>query len=129
TPNKSSRNHWTGRRFTSGSRMGRSDLIAFNHLAQFPTRQDVGNAAALVDGTHDDFGNEFAVTTDQKFTIVNHALVLADVQDDKIPLRINHENFSAKVSPQSDDRIRTFVHGQTGLYSGLRTLQNQILFV
>ena len=81
-----------------------ADLIAFNHFAEFPTRHDVGNAAVFFDAAHDNFGNQLAFPADQKFTVFENPLILADVQHDKIPFRIHHQNFAPEVGAQSDGR-------------------------
>ena len=77
-----------------------ADLIAFNHFTEFPTRHDIGDAAVFFNAADDDFGDQLACTADQKFTIINHALILANVQHDKIPFRINNENFPVKAGAQ-----------------------------
>ena len=61
---------WTARNFISGSRMRRSDLVAFNHLAQFPAGNDVGDAAVLLHAANNDLGHQFAVAADQHFAVL-----------------------------------------------------------
>src|ERR1039457_7138069 len=83
-PSKRSSSHLAARRFMSGSRMRGADFVAFNHLAEFPARHNIGNAAVLFDAADDDFGNEFAFAAHQQFAIFNHTLGFTDVQHDKI---------------------------------------------
>jgi hypothetical protein len=89
-----------------------ADLVAFNHFAEFPTGHNIGDATVLFDTAHDDFGNELAVAADQKLAVFENALILADVQHDKIPFRINHQNFAPEIGAQSDGGVRTFVFGK-----------------
>ena len=69
--------------------MSRNDLIPFEHFTQFPARHDIGDAAIFLNAAHDYFGNEFAASTDQKFTVLFDTLAFADVHNHKIPFGIS----------------------------------------
>src|SRR5665647_2667703 len=77
------------RSFISDGRMCRADLVAFNRLAQFPARNDVGDGTVFLDAADDDFGHELAVAADQHFSIRENALIIANVENDKIPFGIH----------------------------------------
>ncbi len=64
-PSKRSSSHLAAGRFTSGSRMGGTDFIPFDHLAQFPTGDDVGDAAVLFHAADYDLGHEPSIAADQ----------------------------------------------------------------
>src|SRR5208282_3432813 len=69
-PNASSNSQLTARRFISGCRMGGTDFIAFNHLAELPTGDNIGNAAVLLNAAHDNLGDEFALAANQKLAVL-----------------------------------------------------------
>src|SRR5208282_5663879 len=91
-PNTSSNSQLTARRFISGSRMCGTDFVALNHLAEFPTGEDIGNGAVFLNAPHDDFGDKFAVAADQKLAVLLDPLIIADVQHDKVPFGVHHQN-------------------------------------
>ena len=61
--------------------MCRGDFITFDEFPEFPARHEVGNAAVFLNAAHDDFGDEFAIATDEQFTILQQSLIFANVQD------------------------------------------------
>ena len=83
--------------------MCRGDLIAFNNVSQLPARNDIGDAAVLLNTANDDLGHELAITAHQHFTVIQYALVSADVQHHKIPLGIHGDDFALQISAQRDD--------------------------
>ena len=74
--------------------MRRADFIALDHFAQFPAGDDIGDAAVLFHAADNDLGDQLAVPADEQFALLFHALIVADVQHDEIPLRIHHDNFA-----------------------------------
>src|SRR5947209_8207038 len=71
-----------------GSRVRRDNLVAFEHLAKLPAGQDVCDAAILLNAAHLYFSHELAVPVDEQFAMFQHALILSDINDDKVPFRI-----------------------------------------
>src|ERR1019366_10231410 len=66
------------RSFISDGRMCRADLVAFNRLAQFPARNDVGDGTVFFDAADDDLGHELAVGAAEPFSVRENALAIAD---------------------------------------------------
>ena len=91
-----------------------ADFITFNHFTQFPTGHNVGDATVFFNRAHDDFGDELAVAADQKLAFVLDPLIEANVQHDKIPFRIDHQNLSPEVGAHCDGSVRTFIFGEAG---------------
>ena len=87
--------------------MRRSDFVTFDDFAQSPARHDIGDTAVFLDAADDDLGDEFAIAIDKQFAVFKHALILTDVQHDKIPLGINHKNFAFEIGAQFYDVIRS----------------------
>jgi len=64
-PNANSNSQLTARHFISGSRMSGADVVALNYLSEFPTGDDIGNAAVSLHAAHDNLGHQFAIAADQ----------------------------------------------------------------
>ena len=68
--------------------MSGDHLIAFEHFAELPARDDVGHGTIFLHTTDADLGNQSAIAVDQQFAGFNHPLIAPDIDDDKIPFRI-----------------------------------------
>ena len=81
--------------------MSRADFVAFNHFTKFPAGNDVGDGTVFFNAANDDLGHQLAVAADQQFAPSGRArLIIANVENDKIPFRINHQNFPLQVGVQ-----------------------------
>jgi len=58
--------------------------------------------AIFFEAANNHLGHQLAVATHQKFAIGENALVFTNVQYDKIPFRINCQNFTLEVGAQHD---------------------------
>src|ERR1035437_3646181 len=80
--------------------MGENDEVALHDLPEFPTGQDVGDAAILLHATHDDLGNQFAVAINQQLATFQNALVFTDTKHHEVPLRIRHQYLALQAGRQ-----------------------------
>ena len=94
-----------------------SDFIAFDDFAQLPARHDVGDATVFFYTANDDFGHKLAVATDQKLAVLKNALILTNVQHNKIPFGIHHKNFAFEIGTQFDVGVRPFIFCKAGFQS------------
>src|SRR5439155_10748233 len=75
------------------------------NIADLPAGDDVGDRTIAFHGADDHFGDQLSVAADEQFAVLQHALVFADVQDHKIPFRIDNNDLAFEVRPQFDDVI------------------------
>src|SRR5690242_5818065 len=80
--------------------MGGYDQIAFVDFAQLPSAHYVGDAPILLNAADDHLGDEFSVAIDQHFSVRHNLLIFADIDYDKMPLRIRDQHFAFYVSWQ-----------------------------
>jgi hypothetical protein len=90
----------------------RNNLIAFHHIAELPTRQDIGDGAVFLDAANFDLGDQTAIAVDQQFAMFQHALFLADVNDDEVPLGIGDEHLASEVRRKRHDVLGGLVNGE-----------------
>ena len=69
----------------TGSKISRlrksgNHLVAFEHFADLPTRQNVGDAAVLLDAGGFDFSDQLAVAVHEQFAILLDALVFTELK-------------------------------------------------
>ena len=86
--------------------MRRRNVVAFNHLAELPAGDEIGNAAIFLNTTHNDFGHQLALAADEEFAIGYHALILTDVQHNEIPFGIHANNLAMQIRGQFYKLIR-----------------------
>ena len=80
--------------------MSRGNLIAFDHLTELPTWNNISDATISLNTADDNLGHQFTITAHEEFAILTGALDVTDIQDHKIPFRIHHENFPDQISTQ-----------------------------
>ena len=82
-----------------------TDFVTFDHVAEFPAGNDVGDATVFFHAANNHLGHQLAVAADQQFAVLLDALIFANVQHHKIPFRINHQNFPLEVRGQNNNLL------------------------
>src|SRR5665213_1929032 len=95
------------RKFISGSRVRRGDFVAFKNLAQFPARNDVGDAAVFLNIADDHLGDQLAFAADEHFAGRNDSLIVTNVEHHEIPLGIHDQNLALQIRRQQDVSVRS----------------------
>ena len=84
--------------------MRRSDLVAFNDVAQLPARHDVGDAAVLLHTANNDLGHEFAVAAHEHFAVIHFGTDSKDLsQIAKSHIRLNRTHAETIFRVRVDD--------------------------
>src|SRR5438105_15678514 len=82
--------------------MRRNDLITLQNVTDLPARQNVRNRAVFLNAAHLYLCHQLPTSVDQQLTILEYALVRANIHNHKLPFGIGGNNFAFKGGWQID---------------------------